>query len=250
MLNKDGTERTIEDDRTKDDLTLDLSRLPQWSPSETVVENWRRGVALQDIWFDCLSVESRRQYQIEQNDSRRAWMRRDVQFQIIEALFSQHLTAVGSPELASDSPSLAKLDSVLFRPKVCEIDWYDGVVTSLGNRFSAVHIVGDVLGRATNPTASATTEPEKVEARTRGRKSLSPLFAQAARSIVERDPLFRERTQEKQMAALQAEAKALAPGQFPGSAMPGRSTVARFVQRQRENDWPALLNPENPEIPN
>lgn len=231
------------------DLGVDTSRLRQWNQREDVAGNWNRGVSLTEVWFHCLSDTARRRYRTERDDNRRASIRSEMQFEIADALFDGRLIAIASVDTAAASPVLARLDAYLFRPRVCKIDWQEGYVEALGKRFSDVHIVTKSPQQADPAPGSPSVQPQPEIVRRRGRKSLSPLLEQAARQVARLDPLFRDRIQEKQIGDIQAGAKVLAPGQFTGSATPGRSTVARFVQAQRGSGWPCLSDPANPENP-
>ena len=237
----DGAERK--------ELVLNQLRLSQWDDRKELSHIWSCGISLTEVWFDCLTDAARRQYSIENNDNRRASMRSEIQFLIADALFDGRLIAIGAMDGAAEGPTLTRLDAFLFRPRVCKIDWQEGHVESLGKGFSDVHIVAGSLHQSDRAPASPPAELQPETASKRGRKSLSPLLAEATRDVAALDPLFRGRIQEKQIGDIQDAAKALAPGQYTGSAKPGRSTVARFVQAQRGSGWPCLSNPANPANP-
>lgn len=249
MPNDDKIENDGAGSKGQSDLVLNHSRLPKWNKREPVSDNWCRGIALTEAWFDCLTDIARRQYAIEDSDNRRASIRSEIHFLIADALFDGRLIAIGSAGSEAAGPVLTRLDAFLFRPRVCKIDWQEGSVESLGKRYSDVHIVAVGLNETYHSPAPPYVQLQSEIASKRGRKSLSPLLAEATRRVAALDPLFPGRIQEKQILDIQVAAKALAPGQFTGSAKPGRSTVARFVQAQRARSWPCLSDPANPENP-
>ena len=249
MPNNLSNDNTDADTAGQSGFGLSQSRLPQWNKRNAISENWGRGIALTEAWFDCLTDATRRRYVSENSDNRRAAIRTEMQFLIADALFDGRLIAIGSADSAAAGPVLARLAAFLFRPRVCRIDWQEGYVESLGKRFSDVHIVAVGPNQTDRAAPSPSVQAQLEVTSKRGRKSLSPLLAEATRRVAALDPLFRDRIQEKQIGDIQEAAKALAPGQFPGSATPGRSTVARFVQAQRGSGWPSLPDPANPANP-
>jgi hypothetical protein len=193
MPNKDRTDNNGANKAEQSDLSLSQVCLPQWNHRDAISENWSRGIALGEAWFDCLTNEARRQYATEHNDNRRASIRTEMQFLIADALFDERLIAIGSTDSAAAAPALTRLDAFLFRPRVCKIDWQEGYVDSLGKRFSDIHIVENSLQQAGRAPASSPIQPQPETANKRGRKSLSPLLAEAARQVATLDSLFRGR---------------------------------------------------------
>lgn len=138
-------------------------------------------------------------------------------------------------------------DFIFLDPPSPDLDNGDSI-NSLGRCFRHVRITAQgQINEETERSASTLDIPEKTEVapQQRGRPSNRLEFAHAVRNCMVADALFLERPQKYQIIEVQAETKRLYPGRFPGSSLPGKSTVARFLKGQREYGWPALASLEN-----
>jgi hypothetical protein len=83
--------------RRPDRLTV-TNRKPK--PAQSRVRQWENGEPLAAAWFVCASWEAKRKYQTCDSDSRRASLRLDMQFQVLDDVISGKLVALGLRERA------------------------------------------------------------------------------------------------------------------------------------------------------
>lgn len=126
-----------------------------------------------------------------------------------------------------------EVPATLFEVDATEIDWELGVVTGLGRRFDEVRVILAEQDLKPMAPSVAVKSVQATQIAKRGRKSLGPIFAEAVLALLKNDPDFADRSQEKQVIAIQQKAKELHPGLFHGGAMPGRSTVHNYLKNNK-----------------
>ena len=225
-----------------------LTTIPTADLRLSDTENWSSGTELSDAPHLFADNTKRDELRGADNLERAGWVHHSMCLDCLEALFGGRLIAFGviSPALPTASP--VRISSAFFKPGAANIDWDKNLVRGFGVVFEAVCLLAsDVTdqGLAGLPPAQ---KDNPLSASKRGRTSFDPELADAARAAAFDDPDFTGRVQEKQIAAIRTEAARMFPAKFHESG-PGRSTVARYVKAQRNQGWPDLSRPENPENP-
>ncbi len=215
----------------------------KFDSNSTIQDNWARAISLAEAWYIYLDDdELRSQYQSANTQGAVYFAETLIKGAMIDRLYRGDLIAIGVA--ASNAQSEATPDLIppnMFRQGVSRIDWDIGTVEGLGRIYYGVHVCSVV-----EPLSVSLPEPP-IPAK-RGRKSLTPLLIEAARSLLV-DPVFDGMLREKQVNELQRRAAELHPAIFPNGTQPGRTTVYRFVAKQRAKSWRDCRNPENPTNP-
>lgn len=224
--------------------------MPQSELSE--LDRWRTGFPLETAWSGLAELGARQRYHRVASDEQQ---RRSQYLQMLASLWQRlsagELIAYGWRVTPSESDSPVRIHPAMFDspPDKADLDigrfrfqsWtFDRVMIAVPEHCSFSRDDGVPSAGAVAPKAS----PGK-----RGRPRHDHFLRDAACVVAASDRTFLERSAEKQNGMIKEAAGRLFPGKFAKPEGPGHSTVARFVQSQRADGWPALAHPENPEIP-
>lgn len=191
-------------------------------------DDWQDGDPLSSAWFLRGPEALKDQYRDAGSDQRTMAIQLLLQGELKLALARNDLRALGvkvQPDVL-DVPT--RVPPTFFESSAAAIDWEEGTVSFGPTHFLDVRVARDgaPLDEGVSKPPTASLDPTA----TRGRKPLRPLFEEAYEVLLAEDEHFADRALEKQTMAVQLKVQELHPGRFPGSSLPGRSTVYRFLQ--------------------
>lgn len=218
--------------------------MPAFEMAKSDYENWKHAVEISEAWFLFADANAQARYRFAgSNASLTHSLQHAMRLDLVSSIYEGHIIALGLQTLPNPSDEPSRLPKALFRFQVSKIDWENDHIEGLNRQYDAVA----VCWAETELANSATMTPAAPEKR--GRKPLTQLFDEAVQVLFSEDDIFLDRSQEKQIQQIRHKVAKIHPGQFPGGALPGRSTVARYAKHQRSVGWDGLLPPANPKNP-
>jgi hypothetical protein len=153
------------------------------------IRQWDEGKPLSFAWFDCASPDARRIYQKCNDDSRRASLRLEMQFQVLDDLSSGKLVAWGFQEGASLEQGPTPIPAHLF-PRDAEdtavIDWRSSTLKASSFFFDRIRVTEP---RAGTPRKKRVSGPTSKQAK----PSPAPSAIPAPTPIISKSPKKRGR---------------------------------------------------------
>ena len=136
------------------------------------VREWDEGTPLDFAWFSCVSPETRRKYESCENDAKRAYLRVEMRFEVLDDLVDGKLVALGMLEGAPVEEGPVTIPSHLFpresQDKGAIIDWDSSTLSSAGHRFVRIRVrrpepIANSAdsSNATNTEDNRTSEPSQ-----------------------------------------------------------------------------------------
>ena len=132
------------------------------------IRQWEKGQPLSFAWFGCASHEARRHYQDCDSDARRASLRLDMQFDVLDALISGKLVALGMRGGAPIEEGPTPIPAHLFprgAEDTAEIDWDASALQSSGFSFKRIRVAKPTraprIKKAAEQTVQANALPEE-----------------------------------------------------------------------------------------
>jgi hypothetical protein len=207
-------------------------------------QQWDEGKPLSFAWFDCASPEARRIYQKCNDDSRRASLRLDMQFQVLDDLVSGKLVAWGFQEGASLEQGPTPIPAHLF-PRDAEdtavVDWRKSTLKASGFFFDRIRVTEPRAGtsrkkRVSGPTSKQgkpSSAPSATPARTpiiskspkkKGRPRVDEPLRAVVRSLVDSGQL-KGKSRKEQVAIIRVEARVKHPTLFLRETQPSRDKI-------------------------
>jgi hypothetical protein len=148
------------------------------------VRQWDEGKPLSFAWFDCASPDARRIYQKCNDDSRRESLRLEMQFQVLDDLFSGKLVAWGFQEGASLEQGPTPIPAHLF-PRDAEdtavLDWRNSTLKASSFFFDRIRVTEP---RARTPRNKRVSGPTSKQAK----PSSAPSAVPAPTPIISKSP--------------------------------------------------------------
>jgi hypothetical protein len=205
---------------------------------------WDEGKPLSFAWFDCASPDGRRIYQRCNDDSRRASLRLDMQFQVLDDLVSGKLVAWGFEEGASLEQGPTPIPAHLF-PRDAEdtavVDWRKSTLKASGFFFDRIRVTkpradtprkkrvsGPTSKRAKPSSApSATPAPTPIistSPKKKGRPRVDGPLRAVVRSLVDSGQL-KGKSRKEQVAIIRAAARVEHPTLFLRETQPSRDKI-------------------------
>jgi hypothetical protein len=208
------------------------------------VRQWDEGKPLSFAWFDCASADARRIYQKCNDDSRRESLRLEMQFQVLDDLFSGKLVAWGFQGGASLEQGPTPIPTHLF-PRDAEdtavIDWRNSTLKASSFFFDRIRVTEPRAGtprkkRVSGPTskqAKPSSAPSAIPAPTpiiskspkkKGRPRVDEPLRAVVRSLVDSGQL-KGKSRKEQVAIIRAEARVKHPTLFLRETQPSRDKI-------------------------
>lgn len=191
---------------------------------------WKFGSPLNHAWFHFASKNLKDQYQIAQSEREMVALQKLLELDVRDKLSRDELRsfAIQLP-LKGNKPE--KIDPIVFYAQNIKIDWENSIIEALDCKFLEVRISRPVIDSDIQSIQIPIIAIESTSRR--GRKSHDKCMLEADISLQREFPDFLDRTREKQCLAIQDQAAKLHPGRF-GNSVPGRSTVYRYLKRNRD----------------
>lgn len=222
--------------------------MPQSTLSE--IDRWRTGFPLETAWSALAEPgEKQRYHQVAGDEQQRRSQYLLMVGSLWQRLSAGELIAYGWRVTPSASDLPVPIPTAMFDTPPMKADLDTGRFRFHSWCFDNVKIAapeGNSIENSGDPIKAE--KPSGLAQAKRGRPSFDALLCPATQSAVATDALFLGRSAEKQNGIIREAAAKLFPGRFAKEDGPARSTVARFIKAQREEGWPALAHPENPEI--
>lgn len=222
--------------------------MPQTTLSE--IDLWRTGFPLETAWRGLATSADRERYRQLSGDALA------IRTQYVEMvgklwvrLSSGELTAYGLQVSPPGTGDPISLPVTMFSSTPTQTNLDAGCLCSHGWCFEQVRVAAPAEFAVARMTTIPNAKSKSLSAAKRGRPRNDTMLIEAARQLATLDMEFLRRSAEKQNFMIVEKAGQLFPGKFSNPRGPGRSTVARFLQEQRDANWPALYHPKNPEIP-
>lgn len=156
------------------------------SGSQSAFGQWEAGQDLSFAWYTCVSGAQEREYQAEESDGRREFLRRTMKDDLLRQVADGELLAFGLRE--GDSPDVGPvlIPRYLFPSSgqdAVDVHWDLNVLVSAGHRYTRIRIAKP-SERDSQSTELAPTAMDPHNAEIPARKMGRPRVDEALRSVV------------------------------------------------------------------
>lgn len=204
--------------------------IANFDPQLPITDNWKAADSLNSAWFHYAPPHYVDQYRDSgQNESKSLTLRYMMEKEVAGLVGDGELIALGIETRSSAELIIEIIPASMFASSAVHIDWDKCELDGFGKRFEDVRICKASSHNAPGEDAVAVTMSK------RGPKPLDGMIAEALALMKSTDADFADRSQEKQIFAIQNKVAELHPGRFPSGSTPGHTTVWRYLKKQDQS---------------